>query len=94
MEIMKLYNFKIAETKNFQKIKKNINKKLYDKISSIVYPQLKTNPYYGPNIKKLKGEFEGYYRYRIGNYRLFYLIDDDKILVIVVDFKHRQNAYD
>jgi len=91
---MKLYNFKIAETKNFQKIKKNINKKLYDKISSIVYPQLKTNLYYGPNIKKLKGEFEGYYRYRIGNYRLFYLIDDDKILVIVVDFKHRQNAYD
>ena len=89
-----MYNFKIAETKNFQKIKKNINKKLYDKISSIVYPQLKSNPYYGLNIKKLKGEFEGYYRYRIGNYRLFYLIDDDKILVIVVDFKHRQDAYD
>jgi len=89
-----LYSFKIAETKNFQKIKKNIDKKLYDKIVNIVYPQLKTNPYFGTNIKKLKGKFEGYYRYRIGNYRLFYLIEDEKVLVVVVDFKHRQSSYD
>ncbi len=89
-----MYSFKIAETKNFQKIKKNIDKKLYDKIVNIVYPQLKTNPYFGTNIKKLKGKFEGYYRYRIGNYRLFYLIEDEKVLVVVVDFKHRQSSYD
>ncbi len=89
-----MYSFKIAETKNFQKIKKNIDKKLYDKIVNIVYPQLKTNPYFGTNIKKLKGKFEGFYRYRIGNYRLFYLIEDEKVLVVVVDFKHRQSSYD
>jgi len=88
-----LYNFKIAETKNFQKIKKGIDEKIYDKIVNIVYPQLKSNPYYGTNIKKLKGRFEGYYRYRLGNYRLFYLIEDDKVLIIVTDFRHRQNSY-
>jgi len=89
-----LYDFKIAETKNFQKIKKNIDKKIYDKIVDIVYPQLGLNPYYGTNIKKLKGKFEGYYRYRIGNYRLFYLIEDEKVLIIVTDFRHRQSAYE
>ena len=88
-----MYDFKIAETKNFQKIKKGIDKKIYDKIVNIVYPQLRLNPYYGTNIKKIKGKFEGYYRYRIGNYRLFYLIEDEKVLVIVTDFRHRQNAY-
>ena len=89
-----MYDFKIAETKNFQKIKKKIDKKIYDKIVNIAYPQLRPNPYYGANIKKLKGKFEGYYRYKIGNYRLFYLIENDKILIIVTDFSHRQGAYD
>ncbi|SFP88698.1 mRNA interferase RelE/StbE [Hydrogenimonas thermophila] len=89
-----MYDFKIAETKNFQKIKKQIDKKIYDKIVNIVYPQLKANPYFGTNIKKLKGKFEGYYRYRLGNYRLFYLIKDGKVLIVVTDFRHRQNSYD
>ncbi|MCK9492632.1 MAG: type II toxin-antitoxin system RelE/ParE family toxin [Sulfurimonas sp.] len=43
-------------------------------------------------MKKLKDSLEGYYRYRIGNYRLFYLIKDDKLIVVVVDFRHRQQA--
>ncbi|MDP1783872.1 MAG: type II toxin-antitoxin system RelE/ParE family toxin [Sulfuricurvum sp.] len=83
----------ISEGKTFEKIKLGIEKKLYTKITNIVYPQLRQNPYYGTNIKKLKGEFEGYYRYRIGDYRLFYLIDDGKVIVVVIDLRHRQNAY-
>jgi len=89
-----LSDFLISEGKTFEKIKQSIDKKLYIKITNIVYPQLRQNPYYGTNIKKLKGEFEGYYRYRIGDYRLFYLIDDGKIIVVVVDLRHRQNAYE
>lgn len=85
--------FKIAETKSFTKRKKRIDTKLYRKIVNIVYPQLRQNPYFGTNIKKLKGEFEGYYRFRIGAYRLFYLIEAEKIIVVVVDLRHRQNAY-
>ena len=76
-----MYDFKIAEKKNFQKIKQKIDQKLYEKIVNIVYPQLKSNPYFGTNIKRLKGKFEEYYRYRIGNYRLFYLIEDEKVLI-------------
>ena len=89
-----MYDFQIAETKNFQKIKKTIDKKIYHKITDIVYPQLKSNPYYGTNIKKLKGRFEGYYRYRLGHYRLFYLIEEEKVVIVITDFRHRQDAYD
>ena len=88
MVITQLSKYKIAETKTFEKVKKKIDKKLYSKIEDFVYPQLRANPFFGANIKKLKDNLEGYYRYRIGNYRLFYLIKDD-LIVLVVDFKHR-----
>ena len=88
-----LYNFQIAETNNFIKTKKDIDKKLYNKIYNNVYPQLKSNPFYGTNIKKLKGKLEGYYRYRVGSYRLFYIIENEKVLVIITDFNHRKSSY-
>ena len=94
MVITPLSKYQIAETKTFEKVKKKIDKKLYSKIENFVYPQLRVNPFYGTNIKKLKDDLEGYYRYRIGNYRLFYLIKNDKLIIVVVDFKHRQHAYD
>jgi len=84
--------YQIAETKTFEKAKKKIDKKLYLKIKIFVYPQLKENPFYGSNIKKLKDNLEGYYRYRVGNYRLFYLIEDNKLIIAIVDYKHRQDA--
>ena len=92
--IIQLSSYKIAETKTFLKLKTIIDKKLYTKIENFVYPQLRENPHYGINIKKLKGQLEGYYRYRVGNHRLFYLIEDQKLIVAVVDFRHRQQAYD
>jgi mRNA interferase RelE/StbE len=89
-----LYDFKIAETKEFKKNIKKIDKSIYNKIKNIVYPQLRKNPFFGANIKKLKGEFDGVYRYRVGNYRLFYVIENDKVLVIVTSISHKQSAYD
>ena len=86
--------FRIAETKSFQKSRQKIDPKVYEKIKSVVYPQLRKNPWYGPNIKKLKGELEGYYRYRVGDYRLFYLIEEEKVIVVVTRLWHRQGAYE
>ncbi len=86
-------NFQIAETKTFLKTKEAIDASVYTKIVNIVYPQLRENPFFGTNIKKLKGEFDGYYRYRVGNYRLFYLVDNEKVIVAIVDLRRRQNAY-
>lgn len=94
MVITPLSKYQIAETKTFEKVKKKLAKKLYSNIENFVYPQLRENPFFGSNIKKLKDNLEGYYRYRLGNYRLFYLIENDKLIVVIVDFKHRQQAYD
>jgi mRNA interferase RelE/StbE len=86
MENILLYDFQIAETKQYQKQCSKIDPKLLFKIQNIVYPILRKNPYYGTNIKKLKGGLEGYYRYRIGSYRLFYIIEHAKVVVVITNF--------
>ncbi len=89
-----LNNFEIAETESFiSKIEDRKFKKIYQKIKDYVYPQLRLNPFFGSNIKKLKGEFEGIYRYRIGDNRIFYKIENDKVLIIVLDISDRKDAY-
>ncbi len=86
--------FKIAETELFQKnIRKNEYRKLYKKIEEYVYPMLRRKPYFGPNIKRLKGNLSGLYRYIIGDYRLFYEINNDKIIVFIIDIADSKNAY-
>ena len=89
-----LNNFEIAETESFiSKIEDRKFKKIYQKVKDYVYPQLRLNPFFGRYIKKLKGEFEGIYRYRIGDNRIFYKIENDKVLIIVLDISDRKDAY-
>ncbi len=87
-------DFKIAETNAFQKLLiKPQYKNLYFKIYNFVYPQLKSNPFFGPNIKKLKGGYESLYRYRIGDYRLFYKVEIKEVIVFILTLKHRKDSY-
>ncbi len=74
--------YRIAETETFEKkIKSAKYKFLYQKITDYVYPILRKNPYFGPNIKKLKGKFKEVYRFRIGDYRLFYTISEETVII-------------
>ena len=57
------------------------------------FEQLEINPYLHPNIKPLKGKLAGYYRYRIGDYRIVYQIDEKTKQVFVVAIVHRGSAY-
>lgn len=87
-------NFRLAETRTFLKqIESPTFRGYYEKIKTTIYPVLAENPYYGPNIKRFKGQLQGIYRYRIGNYRLFYTIDENEKRVFILDFSHRKDAY-
>ena len=87
-------SYKIAETETFsKKIAKPEFKKLYRKISDYIYPMLKANPFFGPNIKRLRGKYSDYYRYRIGDYRLFNKINNKEIIIFMIDIVHRKDAY-
>ena len=86
--------FLIAETESFRKlVQKPHFRSLYPKITDYIYPQLRRNPFFGPNIKKLKGDLARFYRYRIGDHRLFYTVDTDKFMVFIITVKDRKSSY-
>jgi mRNA interferase RelE/StbE len=89
-----LGKYKIAETETFSK---KINTKkyshLYKKIFEDVYPVLRNNPFFGANIKKLKGEYKEIYRFGIGDYRLFYKVNEKEFIIFVINIENRKDAY-
>ncbi len=89
--------FRIFETKQFQR---DLNQdfsgqqeRIKTKLTSYVYPQLKQNPYFGKNIKKLVDYKPQTWRYRISGYRFFYEIDDYKKIVFMISADNRAETY-
>ena len=89
--------YKIFETdqylKDLRKLRISETTKKYKKIVSVVYAQLRENPYFGKNIKKLKNWKPETWRYRIGDLRLFYVIDDGIRIVSIVAIEPRSSTY-
>ena len=63
------------------------------KLRRVVYPQLRSHPHYGPNIRRLKGFDPPTWRYRIGAWRFFYEIDEASEIVSLLTASHRSSAY-
>ena len=90
-------NYKIFETNEFQKkIDKTSNREkifIVKKLRQLVYPQLRKQPHYGNNIKKLVAYKPETWRYRVGRYRLFYVIDENEKTIYIVSMDLRKDAY-
>lgn len=67
--------------------------KLRKKLLEYVYPQLRNNPYFGKNIKKLKNYKPDTWRYRIGDYRFFYEISEKERMVYMIAADSRKDSY-
>ena len=86
--------YRIAETATFKKgLETQGYQRYYKKLIENVYLRLKINPYYGPNIKRLKGDLKAVFRYRIGDYRLFYIVDPEKKYVYILTLENRKDSY-
>jgi len=68
---------------------KELPTKLHDKIVEALL-LLRENPF-PRNVKKLRGR-EGF-RIRVGNYRVLYLVDDEKKKIEVVSVGDRKEVY-
>ncbi len=92
-----LSKYRVFETDQFlsdlEHVGSNIRKKIYFKIQNYAYPQLRANPLYGKNIKKLIDYDPPTWRYRIGDYRLFYEIDEHENILYIITIAIRQKAY-
>ncbi len=67
--------------------------RLESKLREYVYPALRVNPRWGPNIKRLKNWDPPTWRYRVGDWRFFYEVDEKKRLAFLTAADHRNQAY-
>ncbi len=67
--------------------------KIENKLKSYVYPQLRRQPHFGLNIKKLKGWEPETWRYRSGRWRFFFEIDEKQKIVSMTTLDQRKDAY-
>ena len=58
------------------------------------FQMISMNPRVHNNIKVLKGRFAGYLRFRAGDWRIIYRIDDASKRVIVVVIANRKDVYE
>ena len=88
--------FRIFETDQFLKgLEQDFSgqqERIKIKLLNYVYPQLKQNPYFGKNIKKLANYKPDTWRYRIGSHRFFYQVDSQSKIVFMISVDNRQNA--
>mgnify|MGYP001397334139 CR=1 FL=1 len=54
---------------------------------------LRDSPHRHPNIKRLTGPLAGYLRYRMGDWRVVYEVQEREKRVVVVLIAHRSEAY-
>jgi len=85
--------YKVSLSAEAQKFYATAEQAIAKKIAKCLL-QLEQTPHQHSNIKPLKGQLAGYYRYRIGDYRVVYLIDEQKNQVLVNTIAHRSQVYE
>jgi mRNA interferase RelE/StbE len=76
---------KASASKEIKKLPKKDLQRIVDKIQAL---SLDPRP---AGCEKLSGDDK--FRIRQGNYRIIYLIEDDRLIVIVIKVGHRRDVY-
>jgi len=92
-----LDRYRIFETDTFQQDIASISRsglsRIKEKLREHVYSQLRNEPHFGPNIKRLKNWEPPTWRYRVGAWRFFYEINEREKLVLITAAYHRGRTY-
>ena len=92
-----LSEFRIFETDEFCERLRQLPKRdaafVAGKLAEYVYPPLKAEPFFGTNVRKLRGYTPDTWRYRIGRFRVFYTVNQDQGIIYVVSIDQRKDAY-
>jgi len=92
-----LSNYRVFETDEFVKALNKLTKRnisfIQKKLNSYVYPQIRNEPCFGKNIKKLRDYSPDTWRYRLGKFRLFFTVDHGERIIYVLTIDFRKDAY-
>jgi len=79
--------FTPAADRTFRKLERSAQRRI-DRALSL----LAENPR-PPKAESPKGKFRGYLRVRSGDFRIIYVVEDDRLVVCVVRIADRKDAY-
>lgn len=82
--------YKVTIDKKVIKDLKKINTKEQIKIIDTIENKIAKEPFNG---KRLVGNLSDFYRYRVGSYRIVYLIFGNKIEIEIIKIGHRKDVY-
>jgi len=90
-------SYRIFETEEFQhaleRLGPQVPARIEAKLPSHVYPQLRKEPHFGINIKKLRGYDPDTWRYRIGDFRVLFGIREVDRVVSILTIENRKDVY-
>jgi mRNA interferase RelE/StbE len=78
-------NYESAAVKAIERLSRPMQQRVLKRLESLA-----ENPR-GPGTLKLTGQDA--YRARVGDYRIIYTIQDDRLIVLVIDVGHRGDVY-
>ena len=76
--------------KYFQKLDKKRRERIKERLLKLSKQE---NPLENPQVKALTGELKGFYRLRIGNYRIIFALLAKEEIIAVVNIFPQGNAY-
>lgn len=82
--------FRVEYAKSVVKDLRPLPKPVRERALNVVETVLANDPYQG---KPLTGPNRGLYRFRVGDYRIIYSIEKEKLVVLVLRIRHRKDAY-
>ena len=85
-------NYKVQFTKVALKYFEKLDRRIQKRVAKIV-EALKNNPYVVPNIKPVEGIPYEQYRIRVGNLRIVFRVDNQKLLIVIVRIGPRGDIY-
>ena len=88
---MKRYSLYYA--KEAKKALKKLDKPILVMVKAWIEKNLTNTDDPRRNGKALRGKYSGYWRYRVGNYRLICEIRDRELVIILIDLGHRGEIY-
>jgi mRNA interferase RelE/StbE len=85
--------YKVELSREAQRFYERSDKPVSKKLARC-FESLETDPRAGNNIKPLKGKLTGSYRYRVGDLRVVYSINDQAVTVFIITIAKRSNVYE
>ncbi len=83
--------WQVVFTKKAQKQINDLDRQIQSRLKKAIMEKLMINP--AAYLEPLSGDFGGYYKFRVGDYRLICRKEDEKLVIVIIELGHRREVY-